>query len=152
MRHFNGLKDAIDFDLFMTPVKLAHLARRKDQGNKGLLAAGGDGAGLPLFDETLNAVVGPGIALGLQAFKESLSGSALCFGQVPFSFQPLLQDGLKPAEFRLGLPGTLVGGRCGGFKVLAHGRTGEFKVTGNGADTFVTNEMTTPDFGNDVHG
>ncbi|PHV03106.1 hypothetical protein CSQ88_03100 [Iodobacter sp. BJB302] len=61
MGHFNDLKYANNFDLLMAPVKLTNLARRKDQRDKGLLAAGCDGAGLPLSNETLNAVVGPGL-------------------------------------------------------------------------------------------
>jgi hypothetical protein len=64
---FHHLRHCTQNDLFMTPVELAGLTRGKYQGDKGIPAR--RTLRLPLLYKTLDAVVGPCIALSLQIFK-----------------------------------------------------------------------------------
>lgn len=71
MGQLYGLDAPPQLHLFVTPVKLAGLARGKGQRDEGLCSSSWRGA-LPLFHEALNAVIGPGIARLLQVLKEPL--------------------------------------------------------------------------------
>ncbi len=67
MGDFHHLCHGTQNDVFMVPVELASLTRGKYQGDKGIPATGT--LCFPLLYKTLDAVVGPGIALSLQIFK-----------------------------------------------------------------------------------
>lgn len=65
---FYHLGHPAEKDIFVAPVELAGLTRGKHQRNKSALA-GTRTLCLPFLYETLDAVVGAGVALSLQIFE-----------------------------------------------------------------------------------
>ena len=110
--------------VFLAPVKLAGIAGRKHERNECFLDRRPRLCRLPLLHEALHAVVGTPVALGLQAFKESLSGASLRLREMAFGDQPTFQYGLEIAQFRCRLVRTKIDRFAFGLQVLAHRRTG----------------------------
>ena len=103
MRDLDGLHDAVEFDMLMAPIELADLARRERQRDKSMRERWAGLGGFPALNETLNAVVGATISLGLQPLKQPARGAALGFRQQTLGSQPFLQRLLKRAELWRGL-------------------------------------------------
>ena len=124
MGDLDAQRYATDLNVFLAPVKLAGIAGRKDERDEGFLDRRPRLCRLPLFHEALHAVVGAPVALGLQAFKESLGRPSLRLGEVALGGQPAFQYGLESAQFRYWLMRTKIERFTLALQVLAHCRTG----------------------------
>jgi hypothetical protein len=151
MGNLDGLYNASQFNLFMTPIELANLTWRKYQRHKGLCCGRSGLLGFPLFDETLNAIVCTAIPLGLQSFKQTLRGAALRSGQMALNFQPTFKHLAKLTQLGQWLLLTFVDRFRFGFKMFANGGARELQVAGNRADALIVHKVAAPDFGNKVH-
>ena len=88
MRHFDVLHYTAQLDLFVAPVKLAGVARLKDERDKGFGQLRAMVARFPAFNEALYAVIGTAVADFLQSFKEPMGGAAARPCQFGFFFKP----------------------------------------------------------------
>ena len=151
MRDLDGLHDASEFDLLVAPIKLADLARRKTQRNKGLRQGWAGFGRLPTSHEPLHAVVGAAVSLNLQALEQTTRGAALSFGEQPLGPQPVLQRRLERPQHRRGLLAAPIDRFRLCLATLANGWTRQLQVTRNRTDALFADQMTAPDFGNHIH-
>ncbi len=124
MGDLDGQCYATNLNVFLTPVKLARIARGKDQGHKGFLDRRPGLCRLPLLHKALHAVVGATVAFGLQAFKEPLCSASLRLGKLALSSQPAFQYRPESTQLRRRLVLTKIDRFALGLQVLAHRRTG----------------------------
>jgi hypothetical protein len=151
MRDLDGLHHACELDMFVAPVELADLPRRKRQRHIGLRQGRTRFGDLPALHEPLHAVIGTAIPLGLQALEQPTRGAPLGFRQQAFGSQPGLQRLLERAQHRRRLLVALVDWFGLGAAMLAHRRARQFQGTRNRADALLADQMTAPDLGNHIH-
>ena len=150
MGQLYGLDDTPQLHLFVTPVKLAGLARGKGQRDEGLCSSSWRG-GLPLFHEALNAVIGPGIARLLQVLKEPLGTAPFPLGAQPILYEPALQLLGKGPQLRTGLLLPTISRPHIRLQVFLHGIARQIQVAGDGADRLPLHQVTPTQLGKTFH-
>jgi len=151
MRQFDGLHDAAEFDLFVAPIELAHLAGCEGQRDEGLVECRAGFAEFPALDEALDAIIGAAIALGLQPLEQAPRGAALGFWQQLLGLQPALQPILESAEHRGGLLSSTVDRLCLGPAMLANRGPGEVQLPCDRTDALLAHRTAKSNFGNRIH-
>ena len=108
MRQLDRRRGSAHHDMLVAPVKLRHIAGRKEQRHKGLRARGPTRFNLPLPHMTLNAVISTGISLGLKTLKQPSCCPPPRFGQKSITAQPLIKTDAPRPKLGPGLRLALV--------------------------------------------
>lgn len=138
MGQLDGLRYTAQHHMLKAPVELTGIAGGKGERNERLLGARAV-AVFPVSDEALHAVIGAGVALGLQAFEQTAGRSPLTLGQVMVGGKPVAQALLPLTQLRPGLALALIARQVGGVEVFLDGVARQIQVTGNSTDALTLN-------------
>lgn len=150
MGQLDGLRYTAQHHMLKAPVELTDIAGGKGERYERLLGARAVTV-FPVADETLHAVIGTGVALGLQAFEQTAGRSPLTLGQVMVGGKPVAQALLPLPQLRPGLALALIARQVGGVEVFLDGVARQIQVTGNSTDALTLNQPQSADLGDGFH-